>query len=537
MVAMRSHAAPPRRERPRRALRSWGTALLVLLAAWTGFAPGTSSQGGSEVADFKRHFKDLKRKADRVEAIFSLDKVQGPEAAEALVPVLARDEDPDVRSAAIRVLTNNKDPRAVDTLAAALRKQGPAVRPGLCQVLGEIRCESARSDLERLLKEGDFLVKYRAIEALGSIGNPASVPAVASFLKDGEPELRIAAVDALARMRADDAAPQVVAALQDREWRVRAAAIRALATLRTKDALEPLVKIASGDEGRLVDDACQTLKALSGRDFGREYATWKTWYEREAKDPAYKLPTADEIAKIEARKLEAPKAGETGVIPARKITEFLGVTTPSKKIMFIIDCSGSMEDLVIEKDRYRGQNYPGFRKIDIVKEELARTIQRLDTTTEFSIVTFATKIKPWKRGQLVPANSINKAAAIEYARSLEPIGGSSKAELASAGLGSAAALGEGKTNTYGALMYGLGNPVRGVVEKGAGTEIDTVFFLSDGKPSHGDLVDTDEILAAVKEANHQKRIALHVLAIGDFDKGFMRRLATDNGGVFVDLGK
>jgi hypothetical protein len=318
---------------------------------------------------------------------------------------------------------------------------------------------------------------------------------------------------------------------------VRASAIKALAVLRTKESLGPLVKIAAGDEGRLIEDACRTLKALSGRDFGTDYATWKVWFDREASLPAYKLPTADEIAKIEARKLEAPRSGETGVVPTRKITEFLGVTTPSKKVMFIIDCSGSMEDLIVDKDRYKNQNYPGFRKIDIVKEELARTISRLDTTTEFSIVTFATKVKPWKRGQLVQANSINKAAAIEFARGLEPIGGHSREELAAAGLGGSAALGEGKTNTYAALMHGLGNPPRGVVEKAAGTEVDTVFFLSDGKPSHGDLVDTDEILVAVKDVNTQKKITLHVLAIGDFEKGFMQTLARENSGVFVDLGK
>ena len=408
----------------------------------------------------------------------------------------------------------------------------------MCQVLGEGKRLEAVTELEKILKDGDFTSKYRAAEALGRIGKIESAEPLTVFLtKESDADLKIAALDALALLKQESAGSAVVAALNERQWRVKAAAIKALSTVRTKAALEPLVKIIAGDEGRLVEDAAKTLKELSGRDFGRDFQTWQVWYDREAKDPKYKLPTVDELARIEARKAERPKAGETGVVVERKGAEFLGVETKSKKIMFIIDTSGSMEDLIVDKDRYRNQHYPGFRKIDIVKEELARTIQTLPATTDFAIVTFATKVKPWKKGQLIQANPINKAAAIEFARGLEPIGGHSKEDLASAGLGSAAALGEGQTNTFGALIFGLGTPQRGVVEKGAGSEVDTVFFLSDGKPTTGDLVDTDEVLAAVKDANSQKKLILHVLAIGDFEKGFMKRLAEENGGVFVDLGK
>lgn len=508
---------------------------VLLVATLCVFA---HAQGGAELADFKRHFKDLKKKADRVEAIYSLDKSLGPEFAEVLLPLLSTEEDTDIRNAAVGVLVHNDAPATTEFLLGTLKKKDNKIRPGLCQVLGAGKREAAIPEVEKLLKEGDFLTKYRAAEALGLLGSAASAEPLAAFLaKETEADLKIAALDALGLLKQDATAPPVIACLSHKDWRVRAAAIHALATVRSKDALEPLVRIIAGDEGRLVEDAARTLKALSGRDFGTEYQTWQIWYDREAKDPRYKLPTPEELAKIEARKSEIPRSGETGVVPQRKNAEFLGVETPSKRIMFIIDQSGSMEDLIVEKERYKNQSYPGFRKIDIVKEELARTVERLDPKTEFSIVTFATKVKPWKKGQLVQANPINKAAAIEYARGLEPIGGHSKEELEAAGLGGSAALGEGKTNTFGALMFGLGNPKRGVIERAAGTEVDTVFFLSDGKPSTGEMVDTDEILAAVKDANAQKKLTLHVLAIGEFEKGFMRRLAQDNGGVFVDLGK
>lgn len=489
---------------------------------------------GTDVDDFRKFFPKLEKPAQRLEAVLALEKVRGPEVVDALLPVL-KDEDGDVRNAVVKVLAGNDDPGAVDALVATLKKKDSAIRAGACQALGLGKRASARADLEKLVKEKDWIARARASEALGRIGDAGAVPSLLPALKDPEVEVRIAAADALGALGDESAGPALIAALTEKEWRLRASAIAALARVRTRDAIEPLVKIVSGDEGRLIDDAARTLKALSGRDFGRDGAQWVRWWKAYSKE--FKLPTAEELAKAEAARERAPKSGETGVFAERKITEFLGVETPSKKILFIIDCSGSMEDLVIERERYKDRNYPGYRKIDIAKEELARTIERLDATTNFALATFATKVKPWKKGTLLPANPVNRLAAIEFARSLEPIGGHSKEELASAGFGGAAALGEGKTNTYGALSFGLGSPKRGELERAAGTEVDTIFFLSDGKPSEGELVDTDDILAAVKEANRQKKITIHVFAIGEFEKGFMRMLAEQNSGTFVDLGK
>ena len=68
-------------------------------------------------------------------------------------------------------------------------------------------------------------------------------------------------------------------------------------------------------------------------------------------------------------------------------------------------------------------------------------------------------------------------------------------------------------------------------------DLDTVFFLSDGKPTVGRYIDINEILRGVLTANVLRRVVIHAIAIGQFDKTFMRRLAQENSGVFVDLGK
>ena len=169
--------------------------------------------------------------------------------------------------------------------------------------------------------------------------------------------------------------------------------------------------------------------------------------------------------------------------------------------------------------------------------ELARTVEGLEGYVKFGIVAFATDTKRWKK-KLVPANVINKKSALDFIKKLEPLGGNSKIELQRAGLAGSANLGAGKTNTWGALSLALG-----IAEKGKSSReeylsaVDTVFFLSDGRPTHGKYIDTKDILDRIVEANRLRKVVLHTIAIGDFSKAFMEQLAGGNGGTFVDLGK
>jgi Mg-chelatase subunit ChlD len=105
------------------------------------------------------------------------------------------------------------------------------------------------------------------------------------------------------------------------------------------------------------------------------------------------------------------------------------------------------------------------------------------------------------------------------------------------GLAGAANLDKGKTNTFGAIKTALGvNDLR-TQDQNYKVEADTVFFLSDGRPTAGEYVDADDILREIKAINELRKVVLHTIAIGEFQKEFMKRLADQNGGVFVDLGK
>ena len=68
-------------------------------------------------------------------------------------------------------------------------------------------------------------------------------------------------------------------------------------------------------------------------------------------------------------------------------------------------------------------------------------------------------------------------------------------------------------------------------------KVDTIYFLSDGQPTVGKIVDQTEIRGLVRKVNSVRKVILHCIAIGDFQKNFMKSLAQENGGVYVDLGK
>ena len=481
------------------------------------------------VDEFKRYFKKYKDVDSRVEAILSLEGVESVSVVEVLLPILAK-AGPDEVRAAVSVLAQfeSEAPKAALLVELEETKKSP-VRSGILRALAESEYEGTVPAVTACLTDKDWDVRRRALEALGASGDPSTAEALVPLCEDSEVAVRCAAIDALARLSSPAVLVPARAQLAHESWQVRASAIAALARVRDKDSIEPLIERLATEEGRLREDVGNALNAITGRTFGMRLDSWrsfwKTWKER------YVIPTDEELQKLaEKRAKNAQKYDPPGS------TSFHGVATPSQRLLFVIDISGSMEEDVVDVDRFADGDYPSMKRIDIVKTELARTVEGLADYVEFNILAFATKLKPWKKS-LVRANVLNKSSAATWIERLDAIGGRSGEELYRAGLRGAANLEGGKTNTYAALMNALGVDEDGKATDDYETELDTIFFLSDGRPSVGRFTDPEDILREVIEANTLRKIVIHTIGIGDFQEGFLERLATANGGVFVDLGK
>jgi hypothetical protein len=175
-------------------------------------------------------------------------------------------------------------------------------------------------------------------------------------------------------------------------------------------------------------------------------------------------------------------------------TDFYGLKTRSKRIVFCIDVSISMD---FPMDGRGGNREP--RRTRTLRE-LTRTLERLAADVEFNVILFSQRITPlWRR--LRPAEPKNRAAAIEFIRR--------------AGT-------EPGTDIWGAVSAALGS--------GA----DTAYLLSDGEPSVGAILDPALILHEVAAVNAMQLLRIHAVGLSrDQNTELLYNLARASGGQFV----
>lgn len=532
-------------------LVSFLTALLLCIP-WTGSA-AQEAFDDELVKEFKRFYTPRRSVRERIEAIYVLKGADSVEATKALIKAF-EDDAIQVRQAAVETVGTYKDPESVQFLIEnyILNKRlskKEELLTGVVESLGLMGDDAAAEpflELYRRCKGWDL--KRALAVAMGRLKSERCLPVLGALLEDKDPTLRIVALDAIAlidmpyasitppdyedeeKELCHEAILRVMG--KDKNWQVRAAAIAAVKKMRFKEGIQGLIDRLRYEDGRLRGDAYEALQDITFAQYEDNWEVWQRFWDRNKE--TYEVPDYDAV--MEARKKRAAE-GTRYTLPT---AAFAGIPTKSRKIIFVIDVSGSMETQVTEIDRFReaGKNYKSFQRLEIVKKELIETIENFDKKVDFNILSFATKTKWWKK-DLVRSNILNKNSAKDFVRRLKPIGGASAGFKARAGL-KAPALEEGKTNTYGALMAALGapeDPDEKVGRKTFKNKVDTIYFLSDGQPTVGRIIEHGEIRAVVKKVNQVRKVIIHCIAIGDFQKDFMTMLAKENGGVYVDLGK
>ncbi len=516
----------------------------MLLLAPMAFCPAEPAivpqQQDETVRDFRKYFRRAKDTWERVEYIMALKRIEDPLVAKLLLPITS-DEDSAVATAAIEVLAALPTPEMRAMLLEVVEKGKPKEDlPFVLQAAGlgpwPEFAELSRTHLSN--KNAD--ARLWAAVGAGRYADTEALPGLAEIaIGDKSSACRIAAVDALAILGVGEetiAGPPLVVCLQSEDLPVQAAACLALRVVRVREAIGPLVDILENGEGRILSDVYPTLLELTDLQFLDDPVIWRNWWNRASVD--YVLPDADLIA---ARRAQRAQTNEL-YKPSRKAGSFAGVETPSHSMVFVIDVSGSMEQFVVDRDEFREQGFTRFEKIEVVRKQVMSAIDSLEPYVKFNIIAFASETNTW-RNKLSPANSLNKRSALDFVRKLKPIGGAASAALAQAGLSGSAGVEKGRTNTFQALCESLG--LKPELALGATTaaatevktKVDTVFFLSDGIPSEGLLVDPNDILSTITEVNRFRRVVIHTVAIGDFQKDFMIELARQNGGQFKDLGR
>lgn len=520
--------------------------ILIALAMLVPLAAQTNEKKLDAVKEFKTYLAKYQDRDRIIEAVHTLKTNECPEAAAELVKLFDH-KIPDVRMAAVAVLGLFHEEETFKPYLEQLGAMKPfAGRPQIIESIGKAKIKAALPVFKEILakdKKMDVSTRYAIARALMDIGEPGIKDEIALLLADADPVVRMAAADTVAKLNIKGTGKELVPLLTDAAWQVQTAAIAAVAKIRAEEAIDPLIEVMR-KVGRFKEETADALFRITKLDFGADPDEWAKQIKKLRDIPGWRIPTDEEVAKAEeSRKKTDGFYGKKEDKP----TKFVGIPTTSTNVLFIIDISGSMEELVIEHEKFT-TGYDDWKKFTIVRTELLNTLASLKDNTNFNIIAFATDLHPWKNF-LVPANGVNKDAALSWVKRLKPLGGVEAQEAAQANLGGFGNVGAGKTNTYKALMSIFGydpdkqplqpaGPITGgAVKLNKESKLDTVFFLSDGRPSTGKYVDMNEILREVKDRNQIFKIVLHTIAIGEFQKDFMKRLAQENGGVFVDLGK
>jgi len=199
--------------------------------------------------------------------------------------------------------------------------------------------------------------------------------------------------------------------------------------------------------------------------------------------------------------------------PGGTRTQFFGVPVTGTSIAFLIDTSGSMDQPPAKNGPITGlrRTRTARTRLEAAKEQLVLAAQVMAPGSQYYLLTFADKARTWTRTPIRPDRRSTRSLTGLLSR-LNANGG---------------------TNLYAGLISALEIEGRSYGDL-ALPKIDELFILSDGDPTSGEVQDTDLLCELVQQANKYAKIRINAVFTGA-GKGaaLLRRLAEDNGGVFV----
>ena len=327
------------------------------------------------------------------------------------------------------------------------------------------------------------------------------------------PSGRILALNWISRFKPAGGLDATLAALSAKEDAVRRSAVFTLRILDDPACVEPMIRAIAKARGLFSDELDAALYYFTGQTFDGEGSLWRQWWEQQGE-------TWETEHATERHGDRPPRGGGS--------TSFYGVETKSKRIVFVLDRSGSMQKKALpDRSKPRGPitgegadgenaHIKGDTKIEVAKSQLVFSIRNLATDVHFAIVFYSNEIEVWQAApKMVQATPENKARAIKWIEDIEAVG---------------------STRTFDALLEALA-----YARQGGGAN--TIFLLSDGSPTvrgGGDLLVGDDLereYEAFLEQNRIYKCVVHTIGVGrSQNRGLMRRIAKDGRGIYRSVG-
>jgi hypothetical protein len=419
-------------------------------------------------------------------------------------------------------------------LLTALRPGGERVpvarRAAALELLGQRGLPVFRGVIEACTVDLDPRVRLAAVEALAFQRRPESLPLLLRCAgAEHHPVVSQAVVHALravlqtteaaargdpapAREAIDRAMTVAVHQFGRCGWRTDMELVDLVAAFPRKEAIpclidllqvhgtgdDPLVLLVNENATPLLRDrACTCLHRMTGAVFAADqHRQWREFWlqERDRIVVPGHLP--------EPRTANATRSG------------FFGIPVTGRSIAFVIDTSGSMKEPfgVTSTERGRGRAAEqATSRLAAAKEQVLLAVSAMAPEARYQLLTFDSEAKVWSR-RPVPPTPASTRSLTEVLSHLKADGG---------------------TDVYDALSLALTLDRVHFGDETAAA-VDEMFLLSDGEPTAGAVREPDEILRLVREANRYLKVRINTVFAGNGPgQDFLRRLAAENGGVFV----
>ncbi|HLJ11174.1 MAG TPA: VWA domain-containing protein, partial [Planctomycetaceae bacterium] len=394
---------------------------------------------------------------ERVNALKLLENFPTADAADLVYVTLLDDRADEVRHAAVGFLTSLRDrndvtDKVLQRLTSSTRKDKMDIRAvGALKALAG----SEEDDLQnRILRYLDEI-----------LGSPQADQFLLHAMIDEQAE-KGDAEDSL-RMLMLFTRSQYF----EKNFGFRRCVVQGLMQVKDLDAITHLINLLPRFKGLVQFDVVNHLIATTGQNFGDDAGKWTVWWAQ----------NRGQLQQLDKSKM--PPVGNYG-----KFGEYYGIPICAKRIVFVLDTSGSM----------RGA------KLDAAKAELIRAVKELPKEVHFSLVIFNGVVRVWQR-ELVAATESMKQIAVNVVLEQEA---------------------RSNTASYDALEAAFDlNP-------------EAIYFLSDGAPRGGKIESPPEIVSTISGVNRVRRVSIHSIGIDTSVPGaaifarFMKSLADVNWGVY-----
>ncbi len=389
----------------------------------------------------------------------------------------------------LRAARGIPDKKLDKTLIKLLKdKDGQVVRLAM-EIAVERELEDVIPELEKLIgKSKDRDLVSEAIDTMSALraNDPDWIGQLLAYARDEHDDIRNSAIEVLGKTQDADFLPILVKALEHELWSTRLAAAKGLEHMKKKEGVGALCRRIPNETGRMAIELGEILFRLTGKPFSKTGGLWLRWWEEEGE--SFEFVTASELRRLK-------REAETRRLKQISRTSFFGIRIDSHRVTFILDVSGSMAELT--RGQYVGQR--GSARIDVARRELSRCLDSLDKVCLFNMIIFSGGVESWQ-----------EAISEKTPETLED----AKGFVARIHAG-------GGTNLHGALALAFEDP-----------DVDTIYVLSDGEPTVGEVIDPHAIRQEVAEWNEHRGVVIHCISVG----GSLRVLewiAEDTGGTYV----